>query len=131
MPIERRPIGRMPLWQDDQAGPAHLKPFAIHCQVEPDGRPFRDMIKPIHDNAPQPGFRSDDRAVENNAFVQRHPVFNRNITYNYGPSNLSFDDASTLNRDSRIKMSQNKDRGRATRVVGINGTMRVTKVELR
>ena len=118
MLVQRGAIGRMPLGQHDEAGPADLEPFAIRRQIKPDGRSFRDMIEPIHDDSPETRFRSDHRAVENNAFVQRSPVFDRNIASNDGASDVGFKNAAPLSHDATIEMGTNQARRRSIIVVG-------------
>jgi hypothetical protein len=49
--IQRRSVRRMPLGEYDEAGAAHVKPFAVGCDIESDGRPLWNVIKPIHDHA--------------------------------------------------------------------------------
>ena len=70
MLVQRGPICRVPLRQDDESGPADVEPFAVGRHIKSNGRPFRDMIEPIYDDTPQSRFRPDDRAVENDAFLQ-------------------------------------------------------------
>ena len=49
--IQRRSVRRMPLREYDEAGAAHVKPFAVGCDIESDCRSLWNVIKPIHDHA--------------------------------------------------------------------------------